>query len=353
MLTDVFYRRYTNFHLKDSFEPSDAAFLVQAHRLLVEQVFPYWSADGKKVRNSADALKNIHDRLSMEMGVHELAPMYYSYNSNGVPFSGTWEYDYILKEYLSTPFQETFDVTIFLMRRISLVELAFQAKENEVALENAELRRTLAEAKRKLAEAPRVVRNQPFTVPSARVEWVRDQTTTINEAFLSNVAELNARFQQAGYPFHYHNGFVQISRDALTLAQVEKPFWDLVADGMWVNVDTDMKEAIDRRDNNGRDPAFYAAKALESTIKIISDQKGVSTGRESGAHNYIDNLVSPRGGRFIERWEADALKSLFKDNRNPFGHGPGSEPMPRLSAQQTDWVIETCMSWTKSLVRRF
>jgi hypothetical protein len=142
-------------------------------------------------------------------------------------------------------------------------------------------------------------------------------------------------------------------RDALILTQVEKPFWDLIADGMWMNVDTDMKEAIDRRDNNGRDPAFYAAKALESAIKIISDQKGASTGHEKGAHNYIDNLISARAGRFIDQWEADALKSLFKDNRNPFGHGPGSAPMPQLNAQQTEWVIETCMSWTKSLVRRF
>jgi AbiJ-like protein len=350
MLTDVFYRRYTNFHLKDTFDPSDAAFFVQAHRLLVDQVFPYWSAEGKKNEHSVHALTNIHDRLSIEIGVHELSPKYYSYqNASGVTISGTWEYDHIIRQYLCAQFQETYDVTSFIMRRISLVELGFQLKESQVAYENAELPRKLAEAKRVLQNRGRGT----ITVPGDPTEWLRVQNRTVNETFLSNAAELNARFQQAGYPFHYHNGFVQISRDALILTQVEKPFWDLIADGMWMNVDTDMKEAIDRRDNNGRDPAFYAAKALESAIKIISDQKGASTGHEKGAHNYIDNLISARAGRFIDQWEADALKSLFKDNRNPFGHGPGSAPMPQLNAQQTEWVIETCMSWTKSLVRRF
>src|SRR4051812_24365054 len=100
MLTDVFYRRYAGFHLKDKFEPSDAAFLVQAHRLLVEQVFPYYLS-GKKLSASAEALENIHARLSMEIGVHELSPKFYSYtNANGQVISGSWEYDNILKEYL-------------------------------------------------------------------------------------------------------------------------------------------------------------------------------------------------------------------------------------------------------------
>jgi hypothetical protein len=38
--------------------------------------------------------------------------------------------------------------------------------------------------------------------------------------------------------------------------------------------------------------------------------------------------------------------------RNPLGHGPGNELMPALNPQQTDWAIETSMSWIKSLIRR-
>ena len=61
---------------------SDAAFLVQGHGLLTEQLFPYW-ASGKKVTVSVDSLENIHDRLSMEIGVHELSPRHYSYKNAG------------------------------------------------------------------------------------------------------------------------------------------------------------------------------------------------------------------------------------------------------------------------------
>lgn len=93
-------------------------------------------------------------------------------------------------------------------------------------------------------------------------------------------------------------------------------------------------------------------KALESTIKIISDKRSLTKGSEKGASNYIDNLVSAKNGRLIEVWEADALKALFSSVRNPHGHGPGSEEMPSLSPPQENWVIESAMSWIKSLVVR-
>jgi AbiJ N-terminal domain 4 len=166
------------------------------------------------------------------------------------------------------------------------------------------------------------------------------------------VDELNTRMRQAGYELHYHNGFIQRSVDPVVEDQIEQPFWDLVADATWKNVDLDMKEAIDLRDNGGRDPAFYAARALESTIKIVSDMKGWSHGGEKGAHNYIDNLGSQRADQFIKDWEANELKNFFTRIRNPLSHGPGSEEMPALSPEQTDKAIEFCMSWIKSLIRR-
>jgi hypothetical protein len=64
-------------------------------------------------------------------------------------------------------------------------------------------------------------------------------------------------------------------------------------------IDSDMKEAIDRRDTGSRDAAVYALKALESVLKIISDEKGWTRGNERGAANYIDNLVSSTNGRVI------------------------------------------------------
>ena len=140
--------------------------------------------------------------------------------------------------------------------------------------------------------------------------------------------------------------------DELTQTHITEPFWQITSDPRWANVDEDMKEAVDKFDNNGRDPALYAAKALESTIKIISNERGWTRGNERGAADYINNLVSQNNGRFIDVWEGDGLKAIFSHVRNPHGHGPGSAPQPALSPSQTAWVIESCMSWIKSLIRR-
>jgi hypothetical protein len=167
------------------------------------------------------------------------------------------------------------------------------------------------------------------------------------------VDELNVRFQQAGVPLRYHNGFIQVAKDEQIEKQVAKPFWEAIAEPKWANVATDMNEALDRRDIGAGDAAWYACKALESAIKIISDLKGWSTGNEKGAHNYIDNLVKERNGaRFIDTFEMEVLKSYFTHVRNKFGHGPGSQPMPNFTAAQTDWAIEFAMSWVRTLVRR-
>jgi hypothetical protein len=105
-----------------------------------------------------------------------------------------------------------------------------------------------------------------------------------------------------------------------------------------------MKEALDRRDTGGRDPALYAEKALESTLKIISSEKGWTLGTEKGAHSFVDKLGSSKNGQLIQPWERDAMQFFFTHVRNDLGHGPGSAPMPELSEEQTDWAIETCMS---------
>jgi hypothetical protein len=168
----------------------------------------------------------------------------------------------------------------------------------------------------------------------------------------SAIRELNARFREAGVILHYHNGRIQLAADDLSQERIAEPFWSIIRDPKWANVDHDMKVAVDLADTGGQDPVLYATMALESTIKIISDEKRWTTGTERGAANYIDNLVSQRNGRFIDSWEADALKAIFSKLRNPHGHGPGSAPQPTLNEHQTTWAIETCMSWIKSLIRR-
>ncbi|MCW0060226.1 hypothetical protein OIV38_31030, partial [Burkholderia pseudomallei] len=58
------------------------------------------------------------------------------------------------------------------------------------------------------------------------------------------------------------------------------------------------------------------------------------------------------GVRFIQVFEMEVLKSYFTQVRNQFGHGPGTQPMPNFTAEQTDWAIEFAMSWIRTLVRR-
>ena len=78
------------------------------------------------------------------------------------------------------------------------------------------------------------------------------------------------------------------------------------------DVDFEMKDAIDRRDTGVRDPSLYAAKALESTIKIISKEKSWTIGNEGGAHAYIDNLCNKkRGGNLIDEWKRNVKAILY------------------------------------------
>jgi hypothetical protein len=222
----------------------------------------------------------------------------------------------------------------FVNVRFSLLELLFSEAEAEIA-------KVFNSKDSEGFSLFRKDRPTSGTHPDARKEVFRDA-----------VHELNYRLRETGIPLHYHNGLFQRASDDLTESQVHEPFWSVVKDPKWINVEVDIKEAIDHRDHNGRDVALYALKALESTIKIISDEKGWSSGTERGAANYIDNLVSSANGRFIDVWESEQLKALFRGLRNPHGHGPGSAPQPDLSDHQEQWAIECTMIWIKSLVNR-
>lgn len=311
MITDVFYKRYPRvFWLRDGVPHEIHVFLRQTAQIVIQDLASH-------VGDIEVVFKTAYGKLTRELG-HGLTPgrdivetcmgsICESYdlwnNAHGSPES-------------------------FVAYRFSLIELLFATIEEEI--------------------------KTPKT-PAKRIFKKAVDPTTGNDkvnALRNAVLELNHRAREARIPFHYHNGLFQRTSDDTTQTKVHEPFWQLVSDAKWQNIDTDMKEAIDRHDQHGRDAALYALKALESTVKIISDDKGWSRGSERGAANYIDNLVSANNGRFIEVWESELLKALFRDLRNPHGHGPGSAPQPNLSPEQEQWVIETAMIWIKSLVHR-
>lgn len=351
MLTDIFAFRYENNPVWSSFGEPERKLLVQGFRMVSEQLFPYWH-DGKEDPGTKAKWQQIHDKLSMELGVTELSPRYYSYQTmwNGQTHAqtGTFTLDNVCKSFVCADYNPTIPPDQFMKNRISFIEIAFREREEEIKAANTELPQKLLQAQIQ----DKTTTRRSFGVPGNRVDSIKAINEGLNMKFSASVAELNERFRRSGCGLHYHNGFIQVSTDEITQKNLEEPFWSVVSGPLWKNVDLDIKDSIDRRDSGIKDAAFYAAKALESTIKIISDQKGWTCGSEKGAHSYIDNLCNKRGGNLIEEWEKEALKAFFSSVRNPMGHGSGSQEMRELSNQQTSWAIEICMAWIKNLSLR-
>lgn len=351
MLTDIFAYRYESIPIWSSLDKKERRLLVQGFRIVSEQLFPFW-CDGNENPQTKAKWVAIHDKLSMELGLAELSPRYYSYQTtwNGKPHTqtGTWALDHICKTFVCAEYNNSISPDLFMKERLSFIELAFQEREEEVKAANSELSQRIMAAQISDSTPHR----SGIRVPGSRVESVKAMNKSMNKSFIDSVEELNERLRRADCGLHYHSGYIQISADKLVQKNLEEPFWAVISAPEWKNVDLDIKESIDRRDTGIKDAAFYAARALESTIKIISDQKGWTHGGEKGAHNYVDNLCNMRGGNLIEEWEKDSLKAFFTSVRNPIGHGPGSEDMRTLTRQQTDWAIELCMAWIKNLVLR-
>ena len=356
MLTDIFSTRYGDRPIWTEFRDSDRILLVQGYRMVAEQLWPL-GKDGKLDVPTTAEWKNAHSRLSMELGRESLAPLGWNFRDiNGVHQWGTYTIDSVCKTFMLEPYKQGMDSDSFMKERISFVELAFRARLLAVEKADASFRASLTSAagrreRKTLAALDSMSAAIAGTQEAFSLLMARSNTSMLS-LFNSTCDELNERFRRAKVPLNYHNGFIQIASDPMMQEQIEKPFWELVADPKWTNVATDMTEAIDRREANDRDPAFWATKALESVIKIISTEKGWTHGGEKGAHNYIDNLQASKNGGFLHPWEAEAVKLLFSRVRNPLGHGPGGEKMPELTQEQTNWAIETCMSWAKSLIQR-
>ncbi len=356
MLTDIFATRYEDRPIWTEFRDSDRILLVQGYRMIAEQLWPA-DKNGKFDAPTIAAWKSAHSRLSMELGRESLASLGWNFrDKNGVHQWGTYTTDWVCKAFMLDPYKQGVNPDSYMKERISFVELAFRARWHEVERVDASYQASLTSAagrreRKTLAALDSMSAAIANSQEAFSVLLARSNTSMLN-AFNSTCDELNERFRRGRVPLNYHNGFIQIASDSLVQEQIEKPFWQLVADPKWANVATDMAEAVDRREVNDRDPAFWATKALESVIKIISAEKGWTHGGEKGAHNYIDNLQAAKNGCFIQSWEAEAIKLLFTRVRNPLGHGPGGEKMPELTQEQTNWAIETCMSWSKSLIQR-
>lgn len=322
MITDIFQTRYTRSSLL--FFENDT-----------ERLYPFFIQTAHILHDLHRALgldeaffRDVHDRMAREFGMGRLMNQQANY------VQGCAGYLTRPRGLLDEPYDEA---DVFLKRKFSLLELLFRAAET-VVVER---------------EAAYIPPDRPrglfrLTAPKAMTPGPQAQRGALNNA----VTELNRRLRDHRTRLVFHNGFLHVADDALSTERTATPFWEVVAAPRWRIVDAEMKTAVEHLDRDDQDACVHGLRALESTIKILSDDNGWSTGKERGAANYIDNLVSERSGAFIARWEAEALRALYRDIRNPRAHGGGSVPPDQLSAAQLKWVVETAMSWIKSLVTR-
>ena len=351
MLTDIFLNRYLHLRIWTAFEERDRRFLVQAFRIIEEQVFPYF-VEGRIHEPAKKKWETIHAKLSTELGLKELSKRHYWYQSNwtGTPqsYSATHEWNLVCEKFVCAAYDSTISADQFMKERISFFEIALRERYEMVQQSNQKL------PKRELRWERHRIRNssRPISFQEIHASGPRTVNRELNERYQTAAEEFNVRIRQAGYPLNYHNGLVQLADDKLVESEIEKPFWSVVSNPTWQSVDLDMKEALDRRDAGKSDSAFYAVRALEGVIKIISEKKGWTHGGEKGAQNFLDNLGSAKNGAFIAPWEKNALRHLFSNVRNPLAHAPGSADMPELTPAQTAWAIQSCMAWIKSLIQR-
>lgn len=355
MLTDIFSYRYAARPIWNEFRETDRALLVQGFQLVSEQLFPL-SKDIPPNLTNKNAWLSLHSRLTRELGMESLSPLRWGFeNSKHAEDWGPRSPTQVCKTWLLEEYKPTDNADKFMKERISFLELAFRDhKQLIVAAEmNHKSRLELLNKKTVDPKNNLILLMEAFNNPiSVELDMLKIEIAIKNSGFISACDELNVRFQRAKVPLNYHNGFIQIETDTLVQEQITEPFWKLINDPKWRNVEIDMMEAVDRREANDRDPAVYASRALESVIKIISDTKGWTTGKETGAGHYLTHLRTKAKGPFVAEWEADAIQLIFSKVRNGLSHGPGSEPMPVLTQQQTDWTIEAAMSWIKSLIGR-
>jgi hypothetical protein len=311
MITDTFEKRYPELKFnRDQAENSIGRTVAQASRIFFEDVQPV-------LKFIDEFFDHVNLLVSRELGLQSL-------NESSLRMVDDTEAR-TCNLFLSQPFRPFSswhrDPDYFCKTRLSMLEILFR-------------------------EAEALVRNGYLPAASGR-NLVNGYE--VRNAMAEAIKELKKRLRENRTGLDYTNGLLHLASDELTAEQIATPFWEVVADPKWASVDQEMKEALDHLDHGQRDASAHAAMALESTISIISDEKGWTRGTEKGAAHYIDNLVSANNGRFIAVWEKDALNALFSELRNPQSHGAGSKPPPRCIHREKSSVVDASHEYRVTL----
>jgi hypothetical protein len=247
-----------------------------------------------------------------------------------------------------------FDESVSQLEKLSFFEILFRDTEEHLLKEIEFLETHIPKYEARSAEIKELSKTKGVNYHNDGEEKLKKALPQLEskKLALSKIQEsINQRLKLHKSVLSYHNGYFQNSSNPVVEQHIATPFWSLVSDPKYKNVAADMLEALDRYDSGGRDPAFYAAKALESMINIICNEKGYTIGNEKGAGAYISHLNSAKNGAIVMNDEKEELLSMFRI-RNAQGHGAGSKPMPTLNSQQTLRYIHSAMVWVSNLAKR-
>ena len=223
MLTDIFAARYAAVPLVQTFTGRRTADCWCRRFAILFRGCSVTISDGKEIPYAKAFWTDIHAKLTREVGLTELSALnYYSVAKTYVP----WPMVKVCQDWMLDAYNGSVSPDLFVKERLSLIELGFRKREDEIAAANAHFLKQLAEA-----QAAKTVKLPNF------FGHARTVNAALNQKFDAPVAELNERFRQAGYNLHYHNGFIQRTTDDFTSQHIETPFWALVADPKWENVE--------------------------------------------------------------------------------------------------------------------
>jgi hypothetical protein len=210
MLTDVFHKRYPDFWRFNERPPRQIhVFLRQGAQIVFQDL-------GSHIDNMEELCGKAYEKLVRELG-HGI---YSGTNPEEICVGALSEIYDIWNDIHGSPEE-------FVNVRFSLLELLFSESEAEIA-------KVFNSKDSEGFSLFRKDRPTSGTHPDAR-----------KEVFRNAVHELNYRLRETGIPLHYHNGLFQRASDDLTESQVHEPFWSVVKDPKWINVEVDIKEAID------------------------------------------------------------------------------------------------------------
>jgi hypothetical protein len=198
MLTDVFFRRYADTALFESYTDNHRRFLGQAAQLLVDEVLRRNEKAHKdeKADPATIALGFVHSVMCRELGIQYLTPARYNRtwkapNGNDITQSFEWSVANQTTNYLMFAYDDSRDADSFLKRRMSFIELALQRRAKQLVDRRAALEAAFV---RKDASVQLV---NSLTSNTFQIKETKNLDDA-DAAFSAQVLELNERFRQAG-----------------------------------------------------------------------------------------------------------------------------------------------------------